>query len=212
MTSLKNDRNVFMWNLEFFIWNLQHMDIVSNQQPKKMHPHKFTLWVAIGSIVMMFAGLTSAFIVKSNQTNWKTVTLPKAFWISTAVIILSSITLQMALRSFKQREMSKYRSLIGVTLILGAAFVILQWIGFQDLWAQNITFKGAGAGQFLYVIFGLHALHVIGGIITLIVMCIKAFVGKVKLYSSVPVEVMAIYWHFVDILWIYLLIFFIVIG
>jgi cytochrome c oxidase subunit 3 len=188
------------------------MDIVSEKQRQKMHPHKFTLWVAIGSIVMMFAGLTSAFIVKSNQTNWKTVSLPTAFWVSTAVIVISSLTLQMALRSFKQREMNKYRSLMGITMILGVAFVILQWIGFQDLWAQNITFKGAGAGQFLYVIFGLHALHVIGGIITLIVMFIKAFVGKVKLYSSVPIEVMAIYWHFVDILWIYLLLFFLIIG
>jgi cytochrome c oxidase subunit 3 len=80
------------------------------------------------------------------------------------------------------------------------------------LWAQRITFKGSGAGQFLYVIFGLHALHVIGGIITLLVMFIKAFAGKIKLYSSVPVEVVATYWHFVDILWLYLFIFFMVIG
>lgn len=188
------------------------MDIVSTQQKQKMHPHKFTMWVAIGSIIMMFAGLTSAFIVKSNQTNWITVTLPKAFWISTAVIIISSITLQMALRSFKQREMSKYRSLIGITLILGISFVALQWLGFRELWAQQITFKGSGAGQFLYVIFGLHAIHVIGGIITLLVMFIKAFAGKVKLYSAVPVEVAAMYWHFVDLLWIYLLLFFLIIG
>jgi len=179
---------------------------------KRIHPHKFTMWVAIGSIVMMFAGLTSAFIVKSNQTNWVTVTIPKMFWISTAAIIISSITLQMALRSFKQREMSQYRMLMGVTLLLGVAFVILQWLGFQELWAQKITFRGSGAGQFLYVIFGLHAIHVIGGIIALIVMFIKAFIGKTKLYSSVPVEVMAVYWHFVDVLWVYLLIFFLVIG
>ena len=177
-----------------------------------MHPHKFTLWVAIGSILMMFAGLTSAFIVKSNQTNWVPVVVPKLFWFSTAAIVISSITMQMALRSFKQRAMNQYRGLIGVTLLLGVAFVILQWLGFQELWAQKITFRGAGAGQFLYVIFGLHALHVIGGIITLIVMFIKAFAGRIKLYSSVPVEVAAIYWHFVDILWIYLLLFFIVIG
>jgi len=188
------------------------MDIVSTQQNKKMHPHKFTMWVAIGSIVMMFAGLTSAFIVKSNQTNWRTVDLPKAFWFSTAVIIISSITLQMALRSFKQREMNKYRSLIGVTLVLGVAFVLLQWMGFQELWAQQVTFKGSGAGQFLYVIFGLHAIHVIGGIITLLVMFIKAFAGKIKLYSAVPVEVVSIYWHFVDLLWVYLLFFFLIIG
>ena len=177
-----------------------------------MHPFKFTLWVAIGSIVMMFAGLTSAFIVKSNQTNFVEVTMPKIFWVSTAVILISSITLQMALRSFKQRAMGHYRSLIGLTLLLGVAFLVLQWLGFQQLWEQKITFRGAGAGQFLYVIFGLHALHVIGGILALIVMYIKAFVGRTKLYSSVPVEVMATYWHFVDLLWIYLLVFFLLIG
>jgi cytochrome c oxidase subunit 3 len=188
------------------------MDIVSNQQRKRIHPHKFTLWVAIGSILMMFAGLTSAFIVKSNQVGWRTITLPKVFWISTVVIMISSVTLQMALRSFKQREMNRYRSLIGLTLLLGIAFIVLQWFGFQNLWEQQITFRGSGAGQFLYVIFGLHAVHVIGGLIALVIIFIKAFVGKIKLYSSVPVEVMASYWHFVDLLWIYLLVFFLLIG
>jgi cytochrome c oxidase subunit III len=186
--------------------------IVSIEQRKRIHPHKFTLWIAIGSILMMFAGLTSAFIVKSNQTNWKPVTLPNVFWVSTAVIIVSSITIQMALRSFRHREMNQYRTLIGATLLLGVLFILLQWMGFQQLWEQRITFQGSGAGQFLYVIFGLHAVHVIGGVITLLVMFIKAFAGKIKLYSSVPVEVMATYWHFVDILWIYLLIFFLIIG
>jgi len=189
-----------------------NLEIVSSEQKQKMHPHKFLMWVAIGSIVMMFAGLTSAFIVKSNQVNWQPIAIPKIFWVSTASIILSSLTLQIALRSFKQREMNMYRTLIGATLILGVAFVFFQLMGFQQLWAQRITFKGSGAGQFLYVIFGLHAVHVIGGVIALMVMFIKAFVGKVKLYSSVPVEVMATYWHFVDLLWIYLLVFFIIIG
>jgi cytochrome c oxidase subunit III len=182
------------------------------ENKKRMHPHKFTLWVAIGSILMMFAGLTSAFIVKSNQVNWKTVALPKVFWVSTAAILLSSLTIQWALRSFKQREMGKYRVLIGVTLLLGIAFVVLQWMGFTALWDQKITFKGAGAGQFLYVIFGLHGLHVIGGIIVLSVMFVKAFIGNTKLYSSVSIEVAATYWHFVDLLWIYLLLFFLIIG
>jgi cytochrome c oxidase subunit III len=189
------------------------MEIVTSQQRKKMHPHKFTLWVAIGSILMMFAGLTSAFIVKSNQTGWRDIALPSFFWYSTAVILLSSLTLQMALRSFRQREMNQYRSLIAVTLVLGAAFVVLQWLGFNALWDQNITFRGSsGAGQFLYVIFGLHALHVIGGVIALIVMFFKAFFGSTKLYSSVPVEVVSIYWHFVDVLWLYLLVFFLIVG
>ena len=187
------------------------MELVNTQQRQKIHPHKFAMWVAIGSLVMMFAGLTSAFIVKSNQTSWVTVAIPTMFWISTAVIVVSSITIQMALRSFKQREMSQYRGLIGITLLLGVAFVVLQWLGFQDLWAQKITFRGSGAGQFLYVIFGLHAIHVVGGIIALIVIFVKAFFGSTKLYSSVPVEVAAIYWHFVDVLWVYLLLFFLLI-
>jgi cytochrome c oxidase subunit 3 len=187
---------------------------VSENQRQKLHPHKFTLWIAIASILMMFAGLTSAFIVKSNLVGWRNIDMPKVFWASTAAIVTSSVTIQLALRAFRQRDMRLYRSLILTTLLLGVAFVVLQWIGFKDLWyQQRITFKGsAGAGQFLYVIFGLHALHVIGGVIALLVLFIKAFFGKTKVYSPVPTEVTATYWHFVDLLWIYLLVFFIVIG
>jgi cytochrome c oxidase subunit 3 len=188
------------------------MDIVSTAQKKKIHPHKFTLWVAIGSILMMFAGLTSAFIVKSNQTSWISIDIPVIFWVSTAVMLLSSLTIQLSLRSFKQREMGRYRSLIAVTLLLGVAFIFFQWMGFQDLWKQNITFRGSGAGQFLYVIFGLHAIHVLGGVIALLVIFAKAFGSRVKIYSSVSLEVAASYWHFVDLLWLYLLVFFLIIG
>ena len=187
---------------------------VVSTQKNKIHPHKFTLWVAIASILMMFAGLTSAFIVKSNLVGWRDIKMPNIFWASTIVILLSSLTIQMALRAFRQREMKNYRLLMGLTVLAGVIFVVLQWLGFKELWEQqNITFKGvSGAGQFLYVIFGLHALHVIGGVIVLTVLFIKAFLGKIKVYSSIPTEVAATYWHFVDILWIYLLLFFIVIG
>ena len=183
------------------------------QQRKRIHPHKFTLWVAIGSIIMMFAGLTSAYIVKSNQAGWQSVGMPQVFWYSTATIIISSLVMQMALRSFKQREMNRYRLLIATTLVLGVTFVILQGVGFLQLWNSGVQFKGSsGGGQFLYVIAGLHALHVLGGVIALMVMFVKAFLGRTKLYGSVPVEVMATYWHFVDLLWIYLLVFFIWMG
>lgn len=184
-------------------------DIVSIRQKQRIHPHKFTLWIAIGSIIMMFAGLTSAYIVKSNQAGWQDVKTPQVFWYSTAAILLSSLTLQMALRSFKQREMKHYRQLMAVTVLLGAAFVLLQWNGFIQLWNSGIQFRGvAGAGQFLYVIFGLHALHVFGGVVALIVMLAKAFFGSTRTYGSTGLEVVTTYWHFVDALWIYLLVFF----
>jgi cytochrome c oxidase subunit 3 len=191
------------------------MEIVveQTQQRKRIHPHKFTLWVAIGSIIMMFAGLTSAYIVKSNQSAWQSIEMPKVFWFSTGTIVLSSLLMQMALRSFKQRDMNRYRLLIAATFVLGVVFVILQWIGFSQLWNEGVQFKGSsGGGQFLYVIAGLHAVHVLGGVIALMIMFIKSFFGTTKLYGSVPVEMMATYWHFVDVLWIYLLVFFILMG
>lgn len=191
---------------------IANMNIVSTQQRDKIHPHKFILWVAIGSIVMMFAGLTSAYIVKSGQANWVDVHTPKVFWFSTAVLLISSVTMQSALRAFKQRAMAQFRTLFLVTLALGILFVILQWKGFSILWAHNVRFEGAGAGQFLYIIFGLHALHVIGGVIALVVIALQQFSGSKRNYNPTPIEVMSTYWHFVDFLWIYLLVFFIWIG
>jgi cytochrome c oxidase subunit 3 len=179
-----------------------------SEQRKKIHPHKFTLWVAIGSIIMMFAGLTSAYIVKREQPGWTTFKVPRSLWFSTGVILLSSLVIQMAVRAFKEREMRRYRNLISLTAFLGLLFITLQWVSFNTIWESGVSFRGSGAGQFLYVIAGLHALHVIGGVIALLVTFFKAFSGKIRIYNPVPLEVISTYWHFVDFLWIYLFIFF----
>ena len=177
------------------------------EQRKKIHPHKFTLWVAIASILMMFAGLTSAYIVKKNQANFLSFDLPLAFWYSTAVIIASSVTMWMAKKKFVNREMASYRRLITVTFILGLLFVGLQAVGFWELYKQGLALTTNVSVSFLYVIVMLHALHVVGGVVALMVIFIRAYRTKVKSYNVVPVEVMSAYWHFVDLLWIYLLIF-----
>jgi cytochrome c oxidase subunit 3 len=156
----------------------------------------------------MFAGLTSAFIVKRDQPGWTTFEVPQAFWFSTTVMLLSSVTMQWAIRSFKERQMKKYRNLVTITAGLGILFIVLQLAGFIHIWNSGVTLRGSGAGQFLYVIAGLHALHVLGGVIALTVMFLKAFSSRTRSYNSVPVEVAGTYWHFVDILWIYLFIFF----
>ena len=181
-------------------------------QPKnKIHPHKFTLWVGIGSIVMMFAGLTSAYVVKRSQANWQTFEIPQAFWYSTIVILLSSLTIHLSAKAFKERMMARYRKLLTLTMILGVLFVITQYIGFSDLWRNGFTLQSSVSYSFLYVIVGLHGLHVVGGVIALVVMSLKAFSTKQRNYSIVPVELISTYWHFVDILWIYLLLFLIAI-
>ncbi|CAA9471061.1 MAG: Cytochrome c oxidase polypeptide III [uncultured Segetibacter sp.] len=187
------------------------MATVSEQQRKRLHPHKFSLWVGMASILMMFAGFTSAYLVKRNDSNWLEFSLPPVFVYSTAAILLSSLTLYLAARSFKARNMTRYRVLISVTAGLGVLFVILQAMGFRYLQDHGVKLIGSGSnpsGSFLGVITGVHMLHVAGGVIVLMVLFLRAFNSRSKNYSSVPIDVASTYWHFVDAIWIYLFIFF----
>jgi cytochrome c oxidase subunit 3 len=180
-------------------------------QNKKIHPHKFALWVGIAAIIMMFAGLTSAYIVKRDQPAWTSFEMPIAFYYSLAVILISSATIFLAGKSFKERRMVRYRKLIGATAILGVVFMLLQFLGFRHLWNTGIRLHGSGAGQFLYIIAGLHGLHVFGGVIALLTLWLRAGNIRIRSYNIVPVDVVSTYWHFVDLLWIYLFIFFLLV-
>jgi len=187
------------------------MSEVISEQKRKIHPHKFTLWVAIGSILMMFAGLTSAYIVKRSQASWLMIEIPMMFWYSTATILASSVTVQLALKALKKREMINYRRLLVVTAVLGVLFIVLQIAGFRQFAAQDIRLVGAGSNasySFLLAISGLHGIHVLGGVVALVVIAIRALNSSTRSYSSVPLEIATTYWHFVDALWIYLFIFF----
>lgn len=182
-----------------------------NIQRGRIHPYKFTMWVAIGSIIMMFAGLTSAYIVKRSQAGWVMIDIPLAFWFSTLVILVSSVTVQLAVRSSRERDMPGYRKWMVATAVLGTAFLILQTKGFMDLRAQDIRLVGAGSNashSFLLAIAGLHGLHVLGGVAALLVIAWRVVRSRTRTYSSVPAEVISTYWHFVDVLWIYLILFF----
>ena len=188
------------------------MIAVMKAQKQTEHPLKYIMWVTCASIVMMFAGLSSAFIVKRNQANWISFDIPLIFYYSTAVIIVSSITIILARKAFVNRQISQYKGWLFVSMLLGIAFVIMQYIGFEQLWGLGITLTRNVAFSFLYVIVGLHALHVFGGVVGMIVIFFKSLSKQKKLYSSIPIELMNTYWHFVDFLWIYLLIFLIMVG
>lgn len=180
---------------------------------KKIHPHKFQLWIAFASIIMAFSGLISAYLVKMNQENWQPFNLPPIFTASTIVILLSSATMYMAVKTFKQREMPKYRLWITITAILGIIFTILQINGFFATEHGGIKLIGKGSnasGSFLLLIAGFHILHVLGGVIALVFQFFKAFNTKNRSYSANPIEITAQYWHFVDILWVFLFLFLIV--
>lgn len=189
---------------------------------KRIHPFKFAMWLAIGSIIMMFAGLTSGFLVREAQGNWRTYEMPIEFWISTFVIILSSITLHFGIKSFKHQNFATAKKLVLATLILGIAFCALQYTGFKTLYAtpqleqygditgemRTVRVDGNPSESFLFVIAGLHLLHILGGIIAMIIVYFTTFRKKNISIKTTGIEVVSIYWHFVDILWIYLFIFF----
>jgi cytochrome c oxidase subunit 3 len=187
------------------------MNEIVTDQNRRIHPHKFTMWVAIGSILMMFAGLTSAYIVKRSQVNWLMIEVPVIFWFSTLTILSSSATIHLSLKSLKERSMVEYRRWMVVTAALGVLFIILQIIGFVQFGKQDIRIVGAGSNasySFLFAISSLHGLHVLGGVIALLVIAIRAVSISKRNYSTLPLEITATYWHFVDALWIYLFIFF----
>lgn len=179
-------------------------------QREKIHPHKFTMWVAIGSIIMMFAGLTSAYIVKRSQAGWVMIELPGIFWLSTLTILASSVTMYLSVKSFRDRNHPRYKQWLLATAFLGAAFLIMQVVGFKQYKDMDIRLVGAGSNgsySFILAIAGLHGLHVVGGVVALVIITFRALSSRHKSYSSVPVEILATYWHFVDILWIYLILF-----
>lgn len=177
---------------------------------EKLHPHKFMMWVTVAAICMMFAGLTSAYLVKKSKDSIINAPLPAIFYWSTIVIVASSLTMQIAVRSIMAKEMYRYRNFLGITALLGVVFAVMQTFGFY-LMDKNGTplvgFKSNPGASFILIIVGIHALHVLGGVVALVFMYLKNYFSKTRNYSAVPAEVMATYWHFVDILWIYLLLF-----
>ncbi len=190
---------------------------------KKIHPQKFMMWVAMGSMAMAFAGLTSGYVVRQAQGNWRYYELPAMFWYSTIAIVISSVTMILGVKAFKNREMPKFRILISITLILGVLFGVLQYWGFYDLYHQlqqvringetlnesaPVRVDGNPSESFLFVIAGLHLAHLFGGIIALLIVFFRAFRTRVKVYNATGLEIAATYWHFVDILWVYLFVFF----
>jgi cytochrome c oxidase subunit 3 len=150
--------------------------------------------------------------VRKAQGNWLLFSLPTAFWVSTAVILASSVTMHLSIREFKKRNMGLYKKLISVTAILGVLFMLLQFWGFYEMHGQGVTLASNGegiSGSFIYVISGVHILHMLGGVIALvIVFFVVNFRKRTKVYSSNGLEILGTYWHFVDVLWIYLFLFF----
>ncbi len=176
---------------------------------------KQMLWVSMISMTMMFAGLTSAYVVSKSREDWVSFELPTAFFYSTLLIILSSITFFLAKRFIQQDKVAQTTVFLSITLVLGLGFVYFQFHGFQQLIDAGLYFTGKQSNvssSFLYVIAITHVIHIIAGILVLIRVLFKNSTGKYSAANYFGLELGAIFWHFVDALWIYLFLFFYFIG
>jgi len=184
-------------------------DMQAATRHNKIHPKKLALWVGIVSLIMMFTALTSAFIVRRAAGNWLEFDLPSIFYWNTLVIVVSSLTLHAAYAAFKREAEGAYKTLLSISFLLGVAFVILQLVGWQEMTAIGLDVKINPSTSFVYALSGLHALHVIGGIAILAVALAVAFLRKLKRTPArqLRLELTLTYWHFVDLLWIYLIVF-----
>ncbi|MDO6439667.1 cytochrome c oxidase subunit 3 [Cyclobacterium sp. 1_MG-2023] len=177
------------------------------EQPLAMHPKKFALWLFIVSVVMVFAGMTSAYIVRQGEGNWLEFDLPNVFWYTSGIIVLSSISLHLAYMAAKKDNLNNIKLGLLATVILGFAFLVGQWFSWEALVAEDVYFVGNPAGSFMYVFTGLHAIHLISGVIFLIIVLISALRNKIHSQNLAQLEMCVTYWHFLGGLWLYLFMF-----
>lgn len=169
------------------------------------------LWIAMISMVMFFAGLTSAYVISMKRDDWVSFDLPNAFYVSTFLIVLSSITLIFSQRFLKSNKRTLSLVLLVVTFILGILFIWQQYIGFNQLKSIGLFFTGPESTvstSFIIGITFMHILHLLAGVIVLLVVIYNHFKYKYNPQDLLGFELGAIFWHFVDVLWIYLFFFF----
>ncbi|WP_158975571.1 cytochrome c oxidase subunit 3 [Cellulophaga sp. L1A9] len=173
---------------------------------------KMMLWFGIVSLLMTFAGWTSAYIVSSTREDWLTdFQLPTIFIFSTCVLVLSSLTFILAKKAMRGNKSSLCTGFLMATFVLGITFIVLQFRGFSEIVAQGFYFTGESSSvttSYIYLIAMVHIFHVVAGLITLIVVIVNQLRGKYSPENLLGIELGATFWHFIDLLWVYLMLFF----
>jgi cytochrome c oxidase subunit 3 len=157
---------------------------------------------------MLFAGLISAYIVRRAEGQWVHFELPSAFYLSTGLVLITSILLYTAQFQAKKNRIGKLRLFLGLGTVTGLSFIASQFLGFSQLVDKHIYMVGNVSGSFMYAITGIHALHVLGGVIALILAIVAAWRYRIHSRRMLHLELTTTYWHFIDALWVYLFVFF----
>ena len=183
-------------------------NITENVKPVlSVNKWKFITWLFIITIVMLFASQTSAYLVRRAEGNWTEFEMPSIFYWSSVVLIVSSVLMYLAQRAAKSDDFAQLKIFIAGAFGFGTAFLVMQYIGWTELQETGIYLKGNPSGSFLYILTGLHAFHLISGLVVLVFALVSAFKTKIHSKNLIQIEVCSTYWHFLDILWLYLFVF-----
>lgn len=183
-----------------------------------VHPLKFGLWLGMASMTMFFAALTSALILKKGDfKSWENFKLPNEFLLSTVVIISLSISMHSALICYRKAKFAAFRWLFSLGFVLGFVFLLSQWLGFRALTSIGFPLTGNIAGQFVYLLAVMHGLHIVVALfITFLMLVFAIRARKDELFElkniinpkrKLHMELLVTFWHYIDIVWIYLFIF-----
>jgi cytochrome c oxidase subunit 3 len=178
-----------------------------NFKLKSVNAKKFALWLFIVSICMLFAGLTSAYIVKKSDGRWLQFDMPDMFLYSTLVLVLSSIAMHWTYLKAKDNSLKAVKIGITATAAIAVVFFYMQYLSWVKLVAQDVFLVGNPSGSFVYIFSGLHLAHLIGGLVFLLVVFLDTMNYKVHSKSMLAIEMCTTYWHFLGGLWIYLYLF-----
>jgi cytochrome c oxidase subunit III len=180
------------------------------KRTRSMNPKKFALWLFIVSVIMLFGAWTSAYMVKRGEPGWSSFELPVQFWVNTAMIIISSVTMVWAQQSARRDNLEQTKLALGLTTLLGVAFLVGQWLAWEKMVDMNYYFAGSGSNSsssFIYVLTGFHGLHIVSGIVFLLIVLVSAFRYNVHSKNMLRIEMCSTYWHFLGGLWLYLFVF-----
>jgi len=191
---------------------LTKMVQMDNNKPREDRAKKMMLWFGMISLTMSFLGITSGYIVSKERADWLTdFQIPEAFYISLFVILLSSITFYFAKKYVIAQQRKKGMVFLIITFLLGTTFIILQFKGFSEIISSGYFFTGSESTittSFIYLVVLLHLTHMLAALISVIVVIYNHYKQRYTIGNTVGIEIAATFWHFVDVLWIYLFLFF----
>lgn len=182
----------------------------TSEDASEQEKYRIGMWVALASILMLFIALTSAYIVRGvpalsgGDSDWLPIDMPSVLWVTTGVLVLSSLSIELARRALKRNEYAGFKRWISLTTLFGVGFLAGQFMAWQQLAAQGVFINSHPHSSFFYLLTSLHGLHLLGGVIALAFVTVAALRMRIGFNRRTAVDVTAIYWHFMDGLWIYL--------